>query len=413
MHAEIIAIGDELTSGQSLDTNTQWLAQRLEELGLATLYHSTVGDQLGPCVDVFRQAFERADIVIVTGGLGPTDDDLTREALAKATGYELTVYAEVLERIREIFSRRGWPMPPQNERQALIPVGGRTIRNPFGTAPGIDLKIGRDGRTPCRVFALPGMPAEMFEMWQESVSPAIERFLESERRVIRRRQINCFGAGESRIEEMLPGLIRRDRRPTVGITAGQSTISLRIAADGANEQECIETIEPVAEQIHQRLGTLVFGEEDDQLQDAVARLLLASGKTLATAECATAGQVAMWLAGVDNSADFYRGGMVLSKLDESVEQAAVRCREQFGADYGLAIGVPSPTGEAVKNLPSPCGRGVGGEGVEDNDLLQVPIALATADGAIARDIPCVSHPSLRQVFVAKQALNLVRLALLK
>ena len=409
MHAEIIAIGDELTSGQSLDTNTQWIARRLEELGVPTLYHSTVGDQLGPCADVFRRAIERADLVITTGGLGPTDDDLTREALAEAAGCELTVYAEALERIREIFARHGWPMPPQNERQAMCPVGGRTIRNPHGTAPGIDLTIGRDGRGPSRFFALPGVPAEMFGMWRETVEPAIAEMLGMRRRVIVRRRINCFGVGESRIEEMLPDLIRRDHRPTVGTTAGKGAITLRIAAEGASEEECLAQIGPVEELIRQKLGTLVFGVEDDQLQDAVARLLRQSGKTIFTAECVTAGLVANWLAEVPGSADFYQGGMVLNAFDESAEQTAIRCRERLNADYGLAIGLPTRPAEAAKN----CDHHACAEaGEESGELPQVPVALADADGVTIREIPYVSHPLLRQFFVAKQALNLVRLALL-
>lgn len=409
MHAEIIAIGDELTSGQSLDTNTQWIALRLEELGVPTLYHSTVCDQLGPCADVFRRAIERADLVITTGGLGPTDDDLTREALAEAACCELAVHAEVLERIREIFTRRGWPMPQQNERQALCPVGGRTIRNPYGTAPGIDLTIDRECRGPSRFIALPGVPSEMFDMWRESVEPAIAEMLGMRRRVIVRRRINCFGAGESRIEEMLPDLIRRDHRPTVGITAGKGAISLRIAAEGASEEECLAQVEPVEELIRDTLGTLVFGAEDDQLQDAVARLLRRNGKTIFTAECVTAGLVANWLAEVPGSADFYQGGMVLNAFDESVEQAAISCREQLNADYGLAIGLPAGPAEAAKNChPRACAKA----GEESGELPKVPVALADADGVTVREIPYVSHPSLRQFFVAKQALNFVRLALL-
>ena len=155
MHAEIIAIGDEITSGQSLDTNSQWLSQRLEELGVRTLFHSTVGDELAPCVEVFRCAIDRADVVVATGGLGPTADDLTREALAQATGRPLELDSEALEDIRAMFARRNRPMPRQNELQAMFPAGSRVVRNPHGTAPGIDLEVARD-----RTDAVPGdLPA--------------------------------------------------------------------------------------------------------------------------------------------------------------------------------------------------------------------------------------------------------------
>ncbi len=398
MHAEIIAVGDELTSGQSLDTNSQWIAQRLEELGIATLYHTTVGDRRESCGAVFRAAVERADLVVVTGGLGPTDDDLTRELLAETAGREMILDAESLERIRGMFARRGWPMAPNNERQAMLPAGARAIPNSRGTAPGIDLEIDRRGQAPCRLFALPGVPAEMFEMWRAWVAPAIAEMLGPRRRVIARRKINCFGAGESRIEEMLPDLISRDHFPTVGITASGATIALRIAADGTTENECREAIEPVEELIRRTLGTLVFGADDDQLQDAVARLLRRDGKTIATIESATAGLVANWLAGIADSADFYRGGMVVAALGESVERAAVRCREQFAADYCLAIGLSAPPEKPA--------------GDESGEPPRVTVALAGAGGVARREVSQGIHPAMRQMYVAKQALDFVRLSLL-
>ena len=157
MNAEIIAIGDEITSGQSLDTNSQWLSQRLEELGVRVLYHSTVGDELTPGVEVFRHAIGRADVVVATGGLGPTADDLTREALAQATGRPLHLDADVLASIRERFARWNRPMPASNELQAMFPAGSRVVRNPHGTAPGIDLEVARDGTVPIFVPAKIGL----------------------------------------------------------------------------------------------------------------------------------------------------------------------------------------------------------------------------------------------------------------
>ena len=153
MNAEIIAIGDEIVSGQHLDTNSPWLSQRLEELGVRVLYHSTVGDELEPCGDVFRRAIERADIVISTGGLGPTADDLTRDALAQATGRQLELYPQALEHVRSLFARRKREMPQQNEVQAMFPAGSRMIANPHGTAPGIDLEVPRAGK--CVAVFLP------------------------------------------------------------------------------------------------------------------------------------------------------------------------------------------------------------------------------------------------------------------
>ena len=421
MNAEILAIGDEITSGQLLDTNSQWLSQRLEESGIRVLFHSTVGDELEPCAEVFRRAIARADVVVATGGLGPTADDLTREALARATGRPLQLDADALGYIRAMFARRNRPMPSQNELQAMFPAGSRVVRNPYGTAPGIELEVPRPGLSPCLAVCLPGVPAEMVEMWQDSVAATIGRFCGSGRRVIRRRRINCFGAGESQIESMLPDLIRRGRRPIVGINASKATIILRIAADGQTEEECYAAMESTVATIRQCLGTLVFGEEDDQLQDAVVCLLHENKKTLATAEWGPAGLVAEWLAGVDGSADAYRGGLVLTGSTESVEAMAIACREQFDADYGLAIGpilAPVPIGKGSRdgNLPSPgtdrrlVGRGAGGEGGLPQPVV---FALASAAGVQQKSIPFGWHPALPRIFCAKHALNFVRLAMLE
>ena len=197
MNAEILAIGDEITGGQLLDTNSQWLSQRLGELGVRVLYHSTVGDELPPCIDVFRRAIQRADIVISTGGLGPTADDLTREALAAATDRPLVMVPEALEHVRQLFARRKREMPKSNELQAYFPAGSRVVPNPNGTAPGIDLDVPRAGTRcgsgRCRFFALPGVPAEMREMWQGYLLAAL-RGMGAGGRVILRRNIKCFGA---------------------------------------------------------------------------------------------------------------------------------------------------------------------------------------------------------------------------
>jgi nicotinamide-nucleotide amidase len=423
MHAEIISIGDEITSGQLLDTNSQWLSQRLDELGVRVLFHCTVGDELEPNVAVFRQAIDRADLIVVTGGLGPTADDLTRQALADATGRPLQLDPEALEYIRAMFARRKRPMPQQNELQAMFPSGSRVICNPHGTAPGIDLTVAREGRTPCRLFCLPGVPAEMVEMWQQTVGPAIVEQLGSSRRMIRRRRIHCFGAGESQIESMLPDMIRRGRQPTVGITASKATITLRIVAEGATEDECLAAMEPTVATIRQCLGTLVFGEEDDDLQHVVLRLLSERGKTLATAECGTSGLVAEWLSGTEGAGDAYRGGLVLPNASESAEAMAILCRQQFATDLGLAITLSSPSGSVARTnelpspslsvartneLPSPSGRGAGGEGGEPET---VSFALASSDGVQQKRIPSGIHPALKHIYIAKHALNFVRLAI--
>ena len=448
VHAEIIAVGDEIVSGQHPDTNSPWLSRRLEELGVRVLYHSTVGDELEPCIEVFRRAIERADIVISSGGLGPTADDLTREALARATGRRLELYPQALEHIRSLFARRKREMPRQNEAQAMFPAGSRMIGNPHGTAPGIDLEAPRSGKIPCRFFALPGVPAEMIEMWNATLAAEIGA-LAAGQKVIRRRKINCFGAGESQVEAMLPELIRRGRTPTVGITASKTTISLRITAEAPTEEECNAIIEPTAATIRKCLGALVFGEGDEELQHVVIRLLRERKKTLATVEWGTAGLIADWLGdavGHEKSLDSmditnrksphpsplraptegwsgegtvglysqcFLGGLVVQNhkslgrlldLDQEISLnppdcdvelskiMAIACRRRFEADYALAVG----------RFPE----------FDPNDPKPVNLALADDNGVMVKSIPFAGHPATLRIYIANHALNMLRLAML-
>ncbi len=173
MQAEVIAIGDELTSGQRLDTNSRWISRELALLGIPVVFHTTACDTIAAGVEALRAAVGRADVVIATGGLGPTADDLTREVLAAVVGVPLELVPEAVKAIRSRFARRGMPMPESNRRQAMLPQGSRLINNPTGTAPGIDLDCRRADGTRSRVFSLPGVPSEMHIMWRETVQPAL------------------------------------------------------------------------------------------------------------------------------------------------------------------------------------------------------------------------------------------------
>ncbi len=272
MRAEIISIGDELTTGQRLDTNSQWLAERLLEIGVPVAFHTTVGDQLADNVLVFRQACERADVIVVTGGLGPTADDLTRYAMAELSGAPLVQDDASLAHIKALFASRKREMPQANIVQAQFPKGSRPIHNPHGSAPGIEISIQRAVGKPARIFALPGVPAEMKEMWVATVGPAIQQLL-GVRKVIAHHRIKCFGVGESDLEAMLPDLIARNRYPLVGITVSQATITLRVTAEGDSAAAARAAMQPTIDTIHQCLGDLILGYEDDELQHVVVRLL--------------------------------------------------------------------------------------------------------------------------------------------
>jgi nicotinamide-nucleotide amidase len=316
MRAEVISIGDEITTGQRLDTNSQWLSQRLTELGIEVAFHTTVGDELADNIAVFQAAIQRADIVVSTGGLGPTADDLTRDALAGAVGVKLWRDPVSLMHIEGLFKSRGREMPERNTVQADFPEGAKPIPNRHGTAPGIEMIVERLDRTPCEVFALPGVPVEMHEMWEATVAPRIDE-LRTERTVIRHCRIKCFGVGESNLEAMLPDLICRGREPKVGITVSDATITLRITATARDEQACLCSIEPVAALIRESLGDLVFGEEDDELEHVVMRLLAARQQTLAIAEWATAGKLGTWLRAIDPSSEVFLNGEIVADCARS------------------------------------------------------------------------------------------------
>lgn len=408
IQAEVIAIGDELTSGKRLDTNSQWLSQQLGDLGVPVKFHTTVGDDLQANAQVFRHAFQRAEVVLCTGGLGPTADDLTRQALAAATQAELELHEDVLQHIRALFARRRREMPERNIAQAYFPRGSCVIPNPHGSAPGIDMTV--SGRIRSRIFAVPGVPAEMREMWFQSVRPAIEQMLGHQRRVIRHRCIKCFGVGESDLEQMLPDLIRRGRQPSVGITVSKATISLRISAEAADERECRELIEPTVETIHSCLGELVFGEEEDELQHAVIRLLQQQSATLATVEAGPGGLLSHWLSEVDQRGEAFRGAVVLRDSrhaasgptsrdragspglqlqPERVAEMADHGLQQFATDYCLA----------VSDFPTTTQSG------------RVFFALAGPQGLLTDSASFAGHPDILKERSTKQALNFLRLHL--
>jgi len=399
MRGEVIAIGDELTSGQRLDTNSRWLSAELGVLGIPVVFHTTAADTLAAGIEAFRVAASRSDIVVATGGLGPTADDLTRDVLAAAAGEPLEFSAEAFAAIESRFARRSMAMPESNRRQALFPRGSRIIPNPHGTAPGIDVDLPRDGAgNPaggrCRVFALPGVPAEMHVMWRDTVAPTLVALLPDVATIVQK-TLKCFGAGESAIEAMLPDLVRRGREPGVGITAHEATITLRIAARGRSAGDCHAQIEETEAVIRECLGDLVFGADDEELEDAALRAAVQAVATVASIEIGTDGRVAALCAQAEarrgGCAPVYVGGTV-EPLNAAADPAAVaalaaEARRRFGATCGLAVG---------RRRPGPEGR----------DSLDM--AIVTDAGTTLVEHVVGGGPLLAGSRAAKAAIDLVR-----
>lgn len=358
MKCEILSIGSELTSGQNLDTNSQWLSRRLAEHGLAVGWHTTIADDLQANADAFRIAAARARVVLITGGLGPTQDDLTREALALAAGVNLVFDPVSFVHIEQMFARRGRVMPDRNRVQAMFPAGAEPIRNDRGTAPGVWMRLGE-----AYLAAMPGVPSEMHGMFDEQVLPRLLA-LGLGGGVLIERKLNTFGAGESHVEQKLFDLTRRGHVPEVGITVSEATISLRILARGATREEAETLAAPVELTIRERLAELVFGEGDEDLPHAVLKLLAQRRLTLATAESLTGGLIGEMITSVPGSSASYLGGVVAydnrikrellgvpaALLEEkgavSPEVAtamAVGCRARLGSDLAVSsTGVAGP-----------------------------------------------------------------------
>ncbi|MBL8880491.1 MAG: competence/damage-inducible protein A [Phycisphaerales bacterium] len=363
--AWIVSIGTELTLGQAVDTNGAWFAARLAERGFDIARHITLPDELQSIVAGLREAAENCDVIAVTGGLGPTEDDLTRAALAAAAGAELVRDAASQRQIQEYFDRVRRPMSPANVAQADLPRGASALSNTSGTAPGIWMRIGR-----ALAFALPGVPFEAKRMYAEQIVPRLTAAFTETGGVIASRKLNCFGAGEAAIGERIRDLMQRGRNPEVGTTAQLGVIGIRINARAANLESAGRMLDEMEGELRARFGTLIFGRDDETLAATVGRLLVERRATVCTAESCTAGLAAEHLTRFAGASRFFTGGFV-TYSDEAkvallgVDPALIRekgavsaevarsmaagARTRLGTTYALAItGIAGPAGGSAE-----------------------------------------------------------------
>ncbi len=306
MRVEVVGVGTELLLGQIANTNAQWIGEQLAEIGADVLFHQVVGDNLDRIVTVIDLAASRADVVLVTGGLGPTEDDITRDAIALVMSAPLERDPALESWLRERFAGfADGSMPENNLRQADVPRGARTIGNDRGSAPGLaaDLPGG------ARIYAMPGVPSEMNAMMRSTVLPELAERIGAA--IVRSRTLRCVGIGESRVAEILADLFSASVNPSLAYLASAGEVKVRFTAKADTVEHAEAMIGPLATEVQRRLGDVVFSLDDETLEQAVSRLLLASGRRLACAESLTGGSVGARLSAAPGSSKVFIGSAVV------------------------------------------------------------------------------------------------------
>jgi len=357
--ASIVSIGNEILNGQTVDTNAGYLSRELFLIGIPVISSYTVGDDVDSIVRALELAISDADVVLATGGLGPTDDDLTRQAFGKLVGTELQLQNELLEKMRSFFADRGLQMSAKNKIQAYIPAGTKALVNNLGTAPGIMAEVEDK-----LLFAMPGVPSEMKRMFEESVLPEMKRLAGGQAVVIRK--LKCFGAGESTISELLGGLCQRGRNPLINCTVEQGVITLAIVATAKDESKARQMVEKDEKSLRDTLGELVYGTGEQTLADVVGQKLAKHKKTIAAAESCTGGTLAKLLTDVPGASRYFTHGWVTysneakigelgvpaeliekyGAVSEQIAESIARCaRKKAGTSFAIGItGIAGPSG---------------------------------------------------------------------
>ena len=406
MRAEILSIGTELLLGQIVDTNAQFLAQELAPLGIDLYWVSQVGDNLGRLEEVIRRARGRSDLVICTGGLGPTEDDLTREGIAAALGEPLAVDPGLAEHVRALFQRRGWPMPERNMKQANLIPSARPLPNPHGTAPG--WWVERDGNV---IVAMPGVPREMMPMWQEQVLPLL---LPRCGGAILSRTLKTLGLGESAVEERL-GALTRSPNPTVATYAKPDGVHVRISAKASTEAEASLLIVQMEERLRPLLDEYTYGWDGDTIEQVIGDLLRSRRLSLACIESCTGGLVASAITDAPGSSAYFRGGLVAysreAKLQAGVAAAVLDRHGQVSAETAEAMAeaarhhLMADVGGATTGVAGP-------EALEGHPPGTVYVAVATPAGCTGTELFFARQRREVKRWATLQALHLLRRRLL-
>lgn len=412
MRAEIIAVGSELLLGQIVNSNAKFLSQKLNELGINVFYHTVVGDNEKRLAETLEIALERSDVVITTGGLGPTMDDLTKETVAELLDRPLILDEPSLEAIRRFFVGRARNMPENNVKQACFPKDALILPNEMGTAPGAVVETENK-----RIIILPGPPFEMRHMFDLHVVPYLLQIHDNPGEVIISRVLRLYGIGESAVEEKISDLMLAQDNPTIAPLAQIDEINLRITAKGKDRDDATALLQGMVSQLENRLGTVVFGYDDQSLEKVVGGMLKAQGLTISVAESCTGGLVGSKLTDVPGSSEYYKAGIV--SYSNQAKQHHLGVKEETLQHYGavseetareMALGV-------IKACETDIGVGITGIAGPDGDSSSKPvglvyIAVASNDRVIVRKFKFSGPRTNIKLLSANGALNLTRLYLL-
>lgn len=405
--AEIITIGDEILYGQITDTNSQWISAELDKLGIKTIRKSSIGDDEAQILGILEEATKRADIILMTGGLGPTKDDITKKTLAKFFGAELVIHEPTLQQIEKFFKERNIPMLESNRQQAAIPDNATYITNKAGTAPGMWFEY--EGKV---FMSMPGVPREMKTLMSEEVLPKIRNFFQTP--IIQHRVIKTFGKGESLLadiikdwEESLPENIKLAYLPHNG------HLRLRLTGVGQDEETLRQQIAAEEEKVTPLIHKYIYGYDNETLEQNLGELLVAKGKTIATAESCTGGYLSHLFTKVPGSSRYLMGGVVaysneikMSRLgvkqetltahgavsEPTIREMAENVRKEFGTNIGVASsGVAGPGG-----------------GSEEKPVGTIWIAYADENGTFSKKLTLTPSRALNIEITANVILDLIR-----
>jgi len=405
LKAEILAVGTELLMGQIVNTNAQYLSSRLPQVDVGVYYHSVVGDNPERLKESLELALGRCDVVITTGGLGPTQDDLTKETISQVCGRKLVLHSESLEAMKAFFGKLGREMTQNNEKQAYMPENSIILKNNNGTAPGCIIEQGEK-----IIIMLPGPPSEMNPMFEDFVYPY---FKKRSSYTIESRYLRVFGIGESALETKILDLIDRQTNPTIATYAKEGEVTIRVSARTAKGQNPQVLLQPVVEEIGRRIGNCLYSQENLTLDQVAAKLLLKNNITLAAAESCTGGLISQMLTDIPGISAVFMGGAITYSNDAKEEYLGVRHETllQYGAvsrqtagemAEGVRSRLKTDMGVSVTGIAGP------GGGTAEKPVGLVYIALSSEKGTFARELRLFGNRSRIRTVTALNVFDMIR-----